>query len=154
MAVVIYGNFFFCIRWTGLRLRFSIVSVLRAGIIDVGHQRLFRHQYFAQSFPDVSGIIIKVDRGWSRFYIFNLLTDLCPLPPCFIPTFPRFLAMWRVLSHDSFSTIWIISSFQWRGDKVKRSINSQLDCAVNWGAQKWNFMVIYWKTNINIQIYS
>lgn len=80
-------QFFFCLCWTGLRLRFSIVSVLRAGITDVGHQRLLRRQYFAQSFPDVSGIIIKVDRGLSSFYIFESVDTLVSSTSLFYPNF-------------------------------------------------------------------
>lgn len=116
-----------------------------------------RHQSFAQSFPGVSGIIIKVDRDWCGFYIFESVYRLVSSTFLFCPNFSEvfvILDMWRVLSHDSLSAIWIISSFQWRGDESKRSINCQLDCAINWGAQKWNFIVFYWKTNINIQIYS
>lgn len=153
MAVVIYGNFFV---YVGLDSDFG--SPLLA-CWELGLQMWAINDYLGINILHKASqmflaLLSKLTGAGPVFIYLNLLTHLCPLPPCFIPTFPRFLDMWRVLSHDSFSTIWIISSFQWRGDKVKRSINSQLDCAINWGAQKWNFMVIYWKTNINIQIYS
>lgn len=67
-----------------------------------------RYQYFAQSFPDVSGIIIKVDRDWSGFYIFESVYMLVSSTSLFCPNFSEdfryeFLAM--ILFQ---LTIWII----------------------------------------------